>query len=120
MAPSGTGNRILDGIVDRELTVLRPHLQLVHVERGAVLAEAGQPAPNLYFPVKCVLSLVGTTEAGSTVEVGIIGREGMASVSAALGRQRLPFRVVSQIEGEAWRAPTPVITQLLHDCRDLH
>jgi CRP-like cAMP-binding protein len=44
----------------------------------------------------------------------------MASVSAALGRQQLPLRVVAQIDGAAWRVPTEVIARQLHECRDLH
>jgi CRP-like cAMP-binding protein len=90
------------------------------IERGAVLAEAGQPAPYLYFPITCVLSLVGATESGASVEVAVVGREGMASVSAALGRQQLPFRVVAQIDGAAWRVPTEVVARQLQECRDLH
>ena len=100
--------------------MLRPHLQEVTLEPGTVLTEAGQPAPFLYFPGSCVLSLVGTTEAGATVEVAVVGREGVASVSAAMGRPRLPFRVVVQLGGVAWRIPTNVLTRQLHECRDLH
>ncbi|HXG90693.1 MAG TPA: Crp/Fnr family transcriptional regulator [Vicinamibacterales bacterium] len=120
MATTGAGNRLLADLDSTELELLRPDLQLVHLERGAVLAEAGQPSAHLYFPVKCVLSLVGTTEGGATVEVAVIGRDGMASVSAALGRRRLPFRVVVQIEGAAWRILTEIVTRQMRDCRGLH
>ena len=67
-----------------------------------------------------VLSLVGSTESGATVEVALAGREGVASVSAALGRQRLPFRVVVQLEGTALRIPTDIVSDQLQQCRDLH
>ena len=100
--------------------MLAPHVQATRIERGMVLAEAGQPASHIYFPTTAVLSLVGATESGSTVEVAIIGREGMASVSAALGRVRLPFRVVAQIGGLAWRLPTDAVTQRLRECGALH
>lgn len=120
MAATGAGNAILAGIDPAELEILQPHLHEIQVSRGAVLAEAGQRAPYVYFPITCVLSLVGTTEGGATVEVAVIGREGMASVSAALGRQRLPFRVVAQIEGSAWRLPTEVVSRRLQECRELH
>jgi CRP-like cAMP-binding protein len=116
----GNGNQLLTGLAEVELARLRPHLHELITERGAVLAEAGQPAPYLYFPITCVLSLVGATEGGASVEVAVIGREGMASVSAALGRQHLPFRVVAQIEGSAWRVPTEVVARQLQECRDLH
>ena len=116
----GTGNRLLEGLPPEELARLAHDGQLVMLERGVVLAEAGQAASHVYFPTRTVLSLVGATEGGSTVEVAIIGREGMASVSAALGRVRLPFRVVVQIEGQAWRLPTDAVARQLKACATLH
>ena len=120
MSPSPTANRILQGLNADELAILRAHLVEVHVPHGAVLVEAGQTAKYLYFPTTAVLSLVGTTESGATVEVGVIGSEGVASVPAVLGRPRMPFRIVTQIAGAAWRAPTDVVSKQLHQCGELH
>ena len=120
MAAFGTGNRLLEGLPTAEVSGLEPHAHLTKLERGAVIAEAGQPAEFVFFPINGVLSLVGTTAAGGTVEVAIIGPEGMASVSAALGRVRLPFRIVAQIEGHAWRLPTSAVTKQLKECAVLH
>jgi CRP-like cAMP-binding protein len=113
-------NQLLAALPGADLVRLQPHLHELMIERGAVLAEAGQAAPYLYFPITCVLSLVGATESGASVEVAVIGHEGMASVSAALGRQRLPFRVIAQIEGAAWRVASEVVVRQLQECRDLH
>jgi CRP-like cAMP-binding protein len=120
MLTRGNGNRILHGLNDAEFAILQPHFQEITVQRGAVLSEAGQPAKHLYFPETAVLCLVGTTETGATVEVALVGPEGVASVSAALGRQRLPFRVMGQVQGTALRLPTEVVQQQLHNCRELH
>jgi CRP-like cAMP-binding protein len=116
----GTRNRILHGLNAEEHTILQPHLHEVVIPRGEVLSEAGEPARHLYFPITAVLCLVGTTAAGATVEVAVVGREGVASVSAALGRRRLPFRVVVQLEGTAWKISTEIVTRQIHRCRDLH
>lgn len=120
MSQSSIANGLLDGLSPEEFAILQPHLQQTAVHRGAVLIEAGQPATHLYFPETALLCLVGSTETGATVEVALVGREGVAVVSAALGRQRLPFRVVGQLDGTAWRIPTEVITRELHRCRHLH
>lgn len=120
MAASSGGNRLLHALNDKEMALLGPHLDEVAVARGVTLAEPGQPPQYVYFPTTAVLSLVGATEAGATVEVAVVGREGLASVSAALGRQRLPFRVMVQLEGLAIRVPTKVITRHIQDCRELH
>lgn len=120
MTAVGSGNRILEGLNAEELAVLDRHLQEIIIPRGAVLTDAGQPARHLFFPVTTVLSLVGATEGGATVEVALVGREGVASISAALGRDRLPFRIVAQLEGTAWKIPTEVVTRQLHQCRTLN
>ena len=120
MSHRGRGNGLLHDLDGAELAVLQPHLHEITIKRGAVLTEAGQPATHLYFPITAVLSLVGTTETGATVEVAIVGSEGVASVSAALGRQRLPFRVVAQLGGTTWRIPSDVVRRQIHQCRQLH
>ena len=120
MPPGPGGNRILDGLDPSEFKRLEPHLHEVTITRGAVLSEAGQAARYLYFPDTCVLALVGTTESGATVEVALVGREGVASVSAAFGGQRLPFRVVAQLEGRARRIATDLVTAELQGCRQLN
>jgi CRP-like cAMP-binding protein len=113
-------NQLLAGLDARELARIRPCLVEVVLDTGVVVADVGQPAEFVYFPVDSVLSLVGTTEGGATVEVAVVGREGVASVSALLGRQRLPFRIVTQVNGRALRAPTATITGQLHECGQFH
>jgi CRP-like cAMP-binding protein len=100
--------------------MLAPHLQEVAIERGRVLAEAGDALPYVYFPVEGVLSFVGATENGATVEVADVGREGMAAVSAIFGNQHLPFRVVSKIAGRALRMPTELVARQMRECGALH
>lgn len=120
MPSSRTTNHILHGLHAEEFAHLDPHLQPVRIARGAVLHEAGQPAAHVYFPETCVLGLLGRTVHGASVEVALVGREGVASVSAAFGRQRMPFSIVTQYEGEAQRIATDVIVAKLQDCRDLY
>lgn len=115
-----SGNQILGKLDPREYALLRPHLVEVQLDAGTVIVEAGQFAEFVYFPIDVVLSLVGATESGATVEVAVVGREGVASVSAVLGRNRLPFRIVTQASGRAWRAPTEVVVKQLRECTDLH
>lgn len=113
-------NQLLEGLDPHELSIIRPHLTEITLEPGSVVAEAGHAADFVYFPLEGVLSLVGSTEGGATVEVAVVGREGVASVSALLGRNRLPFRIVAQVGGKALRAPTDLLTKQLHDCGTFH
>ena len=60
-----------------------------------MIADVGEPSTYVYFPIQGVLSLVGTTSGVATVEVAVVGNEGVASVSAALGGDGLPYRIVT-------------------------
>lgn len=113
-------NEILAGLDPKELTPLRAASDEIPLQRGALIAEAGQQAKYVYFPTEGVLSLVGTTLSGATVEVAVVGNEGVASVSAILGHNWLPFRVMTQVPGRALRTPTDVVVKMLLDCGDLH
>lgn len=84
------------------------------------MAEAGEAPPYVYFPIEGVLSLVGTTSGGATVEVAVVGPEGVASISAILGNQWLPFRVVTQVPGRAVRIPTDSVANIVEECGPLH
>jgi CRP-like cAMP-binding protein len=120
MSVTASSNVILEGLDQSELAALVSASQDMPLERGDLIAEAGQPAPYVYFPTQGVLSLVGTTASGGTVELAVVGNEGVASVSSILGRNVLPFRVVAQVPGRAIRIPTNVIAAVVSDCGPLH
>jgi CRP-like cAMP-binding protein len=120
MLPNGSGNRLFDNLNEQEFSVFQPHLQAVTIKRGEVLSEAGQRATHVYFPVSAVLGFVGKAAGGATVVLALVAREGVASVAAAFGRQRVPFGVVAQVDGDAWRLPAEVMHREIRQCRELH
>jgi CRP-like cAMP-binding protein len=117
---TAAANAILDGLSGHEAAALQASARDVPLDRGAVIADLGEPSPYLYFPTRGVLSLVGSTSGGATVEVAVVGNEGVASLSAALGGDWLPYRILTQVPGRAIRVPTEVVTSLLSECGELH
>lgn len=120
MVGTVTANAILTGLDPRESQLIQAASEEVALERGGVIAEAGETPKYVYFPTEGVLSLVGTTSSGATVEVAVVGPEGLASISAVLGKQRLPFRVVTQVPGRAIRVSTDVVADLMSECGGFH
>jgi CRP-like cAMP-binding protein len=120
MSASERCNAILSGLERHEADALRAAAEDVPLGRGEVITDAGSPANYVYFPLEGVVSLVGTTIGGHTVELAVVGNEGVASISAVLGVNRLPFRVVTQIPGRALRVPTQLVSKLMAECGDLH
>ncbi len=79
-----TDNRILAALPRAEYERLIPHLERVHLPRGKVLSEAGDLIRHAHFPVNGVVSLLCATEDGETVEVAMVGNEGMLGVPIIL------------------------------------
>lgn len=114
-----SANKLLDDLSASEYSRLAVHFQQVPLQRGDVLADAGD-VRFLFFPLGGVLSLVGTTENGATVEVADIGVEGVANICALLGGSCLPFRVIAKVDGTALRVPTDIVARQLRECGDFH
>jgi len=82
---------------------LFPKLQQVDLSLGEVIYESGQSIEYIYFPVNCIISLLSVTEDGSSAEISVVGRDGMAGISVVLGGLSTPNRFVVQSHGCAYR-----------------
>jgi signal transduction histidine kinase len=101
----GEGNRLLQLFGDEGREQLGPSVT-VQLSAREVLHEPGMPAPHVYFPVNAVISLISTTESGASVEVGLIGREGMIGLAGVLGTVEDGTSAIVQVAGAAIRVPT--------------
>jgi CRP-like cAMP-binding protein len=104
-------NRILAALPSDQYLRLRASLTPAELVRGLILYETGSSVKHVYFPVNALISLVIPVEGGSTVEVGLIGNDGMSGISAVLGDVTSTNRALVQIPGWAWRAPRAVIKE---------
>src|SRR5690242_13131806 len=68
-----------------------------------VLQEMGAPIEHVYFIEEGVSSVLTSMANGSTIEVGMIGIEGMVGIAALLGGKISSQLVVMQIPGSALR-----------------
>lgn len=103
------GNRLLAALPTDDYERLQPHLKLMTLPLRYVVYEAGDPITDVYFPRHAVISLVATLEDGSTMESGLIGREGMAGMPVLLGGTTKAHRAFVQIAGDAWRLKATVL-----------
>jgi CRP-like cAMP-binding protein len=101
-------NRLLTALPRKEYDRLRPHLEKVSLLLKDILYEPSGPIPHVYFPLGGVVSLVIIMDSGFSLEVGIIGNEGMVGTPVFLGSQSSLTRAISQIPGDALRMETTV------------
>jgi CRP-like cAMP-binding protein len=96
-------NLLLAALPPEELASMLPALDQVQVEIGAVLSEPDDPIRHIYFPHDCLISLMAVAEGRMTLEVGLVGREGMLGATVALGHDVSQVRAVVQRAGTASR-----------------
>ncbi|MRX08950.1 helix-turn-helix domain-containing protein [Pseudoduganella sp. FT25W] len=104
--PRLANNRLLASLPDDDQRQLAARCETVRVDNGQVLSEPGQEVRHLYFPIDCLVSLLGVAEGRMTLEVGSIGREGMLGASVVLGHEMAQVRAVVQRSGRAYRIAT--------------
>ena len=99
-------NKILTRLRDAEFTHLMPLLQPVSLSAGERLSEAGETMRFVYFPESSVLSCQAEMQDGKSAEVGMIGFEGMAGITAVVGSLPAVHSLKVSIGGSALRVST--------------
>jgi len=98
-----TSNILLRSMPQALFRRLRPHLEPVALERGALIYRADGPVEHLYFVDRGLVSLVMTMQDGRTVEIGVVGIEGVTGVGVLFGVDTAVLETVVQIPGAAYR-----------------
>jgi len=99
-------NRILARLPRKDYHRLLPALELVSLKFGQVIYRAGEAIKHVYFPNDCMVSLLTPMGDREVSEVGLIGKEGVAGVQAALGSRKSSFQSIIQGGGTAMRLST--------------
>jgi CRP-like cAMP-binding protein len=95
-------------------------LEPTPLERSLILGRARLRNEWVYFVESGIVSMVASTSGGASVEVAAVGREGVAGVADALGQHPLPYRLLVQVPGFAYRAPREMIREHILSCTTLH
>ena len=104
-------NHILNRLPSEDYGRLLPHLHSVELRHGEILHEAGGGMEYVYFPHRAMVSLISHTAAGECVEVGVVGSEGMAGISAVLGVDKSPHEAMVQIHDGGTRIRTQALRE---------
>ena len=108
-------NLILGSLSRESYARFSPHLTAVSLTAGEVLSEPGAIADQAYFINTGMASVLAVLRDGSSLEVGVIGREGLVDVNMLLCCRTSLNRVVVQVDGTALRIKSSVLTRLYND-----
>lgn len=78
-------NRLLAALPKKIFQKLLPKLELTTLVFGENIYKSGDIINHVYFPESGIVSLLSSVEENSTLEVGIVGNEGMVGLPVFLG-----------------------------------
>jgi CRP-like cAMP-binding protein len=96
-------NRLLEALPSIDLRRLLAECETVEVVFADVLYTPGERITHVYFPLSSFISLIMPVDDSSSLEVGLIGNEGMFGIPLSLGVDVSPVRAVIQGAGLALR-----------------
>jgi CRP-like cAMP-binding protein len=99
----GLKNTVLANVPQQQFARLQAALEPVSLKFGQVLYEPGKAIRHVYFPIDCLISLLTAVDKRRTLEVGMVGNEGMAGMPFILGMGVSGVQALVQGGGEALR-----------------
>jgi CRP-like cAMP-binding protein len=96
-------NSVLRTLSSKENQRLLAHSEQTKLAYGDILCEPGKPIRHVYFPNSGIISLLTLLDGHESVEVGLVGREGMAGMGLFLGSSVSPVQMLVQGSGTATR-----------------
>jgi len=108
-------NRLLAALPADEYRRLFPGLKEIALNYGENIYERGEIIRYVYFPGSGIISLLAAVEERATLEVGIVGKEGIVGIALFLGVNRSTNSAIVQGAGFAMRMKA---ADFLTECRN--
>lgn len=103
-APLGE-NWVLRAVPRDDRDRLRVRLEPVRMEHREIAYDAEEPIRYVYFPLTGMFSILAIADPRRTIEVAVVGNEGVVGLPVFLGAADTPGRAVCQIPADTLRIP---------------
>ncbi len=115
-----TKNRILSRLLDTDFALLESELSPVDLPLRKQLELSRRPIEHVYFPNSGILSVVANGDNKRSIEVGLIGREGMSGLAVVMGADRSPHQTYVQSAGRGWKIKADDLREAIAKSTSLH
>jgi CRP-like cAMP-binding protein len=112
-------NRLLAVLSVSDLARLQPHLKAVNLKLLQKLERPNRPIEAVYFMHAGIASVVAVQPDGTSIEIGLVGREGMTGSSVLLGDDRSPHSTYIQAIGSGERIAVPELRKAAQESKTL-
>ena len=113
-------NRILSRLSEADFDLLEPHLTAVDLPLRKQLEVGRRPIEHVYFLESGIASVVANGDNKRSIEVGLIGREGMTGLAVVMGTDRSPHHTFIQAAGRGWRLHADELREAIRESATLH
>jgi CRP-like cAMP-binding protein len=103
---------LLESLPQKEYKNIISLGKLVELHSGENLGEAGRNYSAVYFPVNCSVSLMTQVDGQPSMEIGIVGPEGMIGLNTVLNIKSSLLSSVVEYSGRAFRMDSNVFQQV--------
>jgi CRP-like cAMP-binding protein len=113
-------NRILSRLSAEDFALLDQHLTAADLTLRKQLELSRRPIEYAYFPESGIVSVVTNGDNKRSIEVGLIGRDGMTGLAVVLATDRSPHRTYVQVAGHGWRIRADDLREAIRNSVTLH
>jgi CRP-like cAMP-binding protein len=114
-------NRILSRLSRADFGLLEPHLEAVDLPVRKQLEARNRRVQHVYFIESGFASVVANGSTKPSIEIGIIGREGMTGLSVVLGsNDRTTHETYIQVAGAGQRMSAANLLEVIAQSAGLH
>jgi len=114
------GNRLLQALPPGDWDLLAPHLVSTPLNLRDSLERPNRRIEEVCFPETGIASVVAEHPNGRSIEIGLVGCEGMTGSAVVLGSDRTPHATYMQVAGEGYRLPVARLRDVVTKSVTLH
>ncbi|HYF89219.1 Crp/Fnr family transcriptional regulator [Azospirillum sp.] len=108
-------NHLLAALPPEDFRRLVPLLTPVPLKLKQILYAADEPIEACYFVESGMVSLLAPLEGGGSMEIGVIGREGLVGLPVLLGAESAPSEALVQGAGTAFHIQASALKRVFDD-----
>jgi CRP-like cAMP-binding protein len=99
----GRTNSLIEALPADDRGRLLTLLETAAIEKGATLYDIDDPVPWTYFPLSGLISLQSTTREGQTLELAMVGADGMVATETVLHVPAARSQAIAQLPCDVLR-----------------